>query len=71
MCVYTHTCISTCSNIVNVIQLKTYNQNIILYIFVKRKTKPIIVEWKTPTKTNLNANISVNVNILANVLVCT
>ena len=38
--------------------------------FIK-ETKPIIVEWETPTKTNLTANTNVNVNILANVLVCT
>ena len=39
--------------------------------FRKRKTRPTVVEWETPTNTNLNANTKVNVNILANVLVYT
>ena len=69
MCVYTYTCIAICSNIFNIIQLKTYNQNIIIYIFVKGNQNQNVVEWETLTKTNLTENNNVTVNILANVLI--
>ena len=41
LCVYIYTCIVICSNILNII-LKTYNRNIIIYIFVKGKQNQLL-----------------------------
>ena len=46
VCVYTYTCIGICSSIFNIIQLKMYNQNIIIYIFVKREHKQLLWNWR-------------------------
>ena len=42
VCMCTHMCISICSNIFTIIQLKMYSQNVIIR---KRKTKASVVEW--------------------------